>query len=48
MAFTHILPWYPLYTSAVDTEWLTTVILHHAATFAAASANVAAVLHAEE
>ena len=44
MAFTHILPWYLLYTLAVDAAWLTAVILRHAAAFA----NVAAVLRAKE
>ena len=52
MAFAHILPWYSLYTLAVNAAWLTAVILRHAAAFAtafaAASADVAAVLRAEE
>ena len=48
MAFPHIIPWYSLYSSAVDPVWLTAVILRHAAAFAAASADVAAVLRDEE
>ena len=48
MAFPHIIPWYSLYSSAVDAVWLTAVILRHAAAFAAASADVAAVLRDEE
>ena len=48
MAFPHIIPWYSLYSSAVDAVWLTAVILCHAAAFAAASADVAAVLRDEE
>ena len=37
-----------MYTSAVDAAWLTAVILRHAAAFAAAFADVAAVLRAKE
>ena len=48
MAFPHIIPWYSLYSSAVDAVWLTAVILRHAAAFAAASADVASVLRDEE
>ena len=48
MAFPHIIPWYSLYSSAVDAVWLTAVILRHPAAFAAASADVAAVLRDEE
>ena len=34
MAFSHIIPWYGIYSRAVDAVWLTTVVLRHAAVFA--------------
>ena len=48
MTFPHIIPCYSLNSSAVDAVWLTAVILCHAAAFAAASADVVAVLRDEE
>ena len=48
MIFPRIIPWYSIYTDAVDAVWLTAVVLRHAAVLAAAAAAATAVLRAED
>ena len=47
MALAQIIPWYDLYTCAVDAVWLTGVILRHASAFSAAVEAACAIKAAE-
>mmetsp|Transcript_36583 Transcript_36583/g.78004 ORF Transcript_36583/g.78004 Transcript_36583/m.78004 type:complete len:104 (-) Transcript_36583:299-610(-) len=48
MRLPHIIPWYRIYSEAVDAAWLTSVIIRHADAISAAARQVAAVLAAEK